>query len=190
MDVRTAIERRRSIRKYKNDSIDKSIIEDILDCGRLAQSAKNRQPWQFVVVTNKEKIKEIADLIIDNHTAEDDRYDIEILKSINTAVASANVIKQAPVLVLVFQPNDEGWSTGDNLSIGACIENMCLRAVELNLGSLWIRDIVYVKSKIANCVGKYDDKLILNSALAIGIADEQPVARPRKKLQDIIEWIE
>ena len=43
------IENRRSIRKYKADKINKELIEDIIYSATLAPSAKNRQPWKFIV---------------------------------------------------------------------------------------------------------------------------------------------
>ena len=46
---------RRSIRKYKDISVDKKIIEEILLAGSLAPSSKNRQPWKFVVVSGNAK---------------------------------------------------------------------------------------------------------------------------------------
>ena len=50
-----SIEKRRSIRKYKPDKIEKSVIEEIVKAGILAPSAKNRQPWKYIVYTGKEK---------------------------------------------------------------------------------------------------------------------------------------
>lgn len=40
---------RRSIRKYTSEPISRSIIEKIIDAGRVAPSAKNRQPWKYLV---------------------------------------------------------------------------------------------------------------------------------------------
>lgn len=57
MELKETIKNRRSIRKYKNTEISKEIIEDLIDCARLSPSAKNRQPWKFVIVTNTIKIK-------------------------------------------------------------------------------------------------------------------------------------
>ena len=51
------IENRRSIRKYKADKINKELIEDIIYSATLAPSAKNRQPWKFIVYQGKEKDK-------------------------------------------------------------------------------------------------------------------------------------
>ncbi len=47
MELKETIKNRRSIRKYKNTGISKEIIEDLIDCARLAPSAKNKQPWKF-----------------------------------------------------------------------------------------------------------------------------------------------
>ena len=51
------IENRRSIRKYKVDKINKELIEDMIYSATLAPSAKNRQPWKFIVYQGKEKGK-------------------------------------------------------------------------------------------------------------------------------------
>ena len=62
MEMLKSIEERRSIRSYTNEKLSRKIIEDILECGRLAPSAKNRQPWYFVIVENNTKDK-IANMI-------------------------------------------------------------------------------------------------------------------------------
>ena len=50
------IENRRSIRKYKPDEIERKLIDEIIYSASLAPSAKNRQPWKFIVYQGKEKI--------------------------------------------------------------------------------------------------------------------------------------
>ena len=51
------IENRRSIRKYKPDELERKLIEEIIYSASLAPSAKNRQPWKFIVYQGKEKDK-------------------------------------------------------------------------------------------------------------------------------------
>lgn len=75
---------------------------------------------------------------------------------------------------------------GDNLSIGACVENMCLRATDLGIGSLWIRDTACVSEGIAKFLGH--ENMELNCALSLGYSDQSPKMRPRKNLEDIVEW--
>ena len=186
MDVLNAIKERRSIRDFKSDEPSKEIIEDILNCGRLAPSAKNRQPWYFVVTRGEVKNK-IADLMINLSKRANSREERARMGCPSSVNSTAEVIKEAPILVLVFRERDNNWIIGDNLSIGACVENICLRAQELGLGSLWIRDTVYVASEIADLVNHSD--MELNCAILLGYADESPRQRPRKKLEDIVEWV-
>ena len=56
MELKEAIIKRRSIRKYKSEDVPNNIIEDLIDLARFAPSAKNRQPWKFMIVRNKVKI--------------------------------------------------------------------------------------------------------------------------------------
>ena len=64
METLKVIQERKSIRSYTSQKLSKELIEDILNCGRLAPSAKNRQPWYFVVVEKNIKNK-IADLMLE-----------------------------------------------------------------------------------------------------------------------------
>lgn len=130
MNTIDSIGNRRSIRDFKNDSISKEIVEDILNCGRLAPSAKNKQPWYFVIVKDEIKDK-IADIMINYTLNNDDTIERKTLGYANSVNPTANIIKQAPVLILIFREKDDNWIVGDNLSIGACVENMCLRATEI-----------------------------------------------------------
>lgn len=185
METQKAIEERRSIRSFKKDDISRDVVEDILNCARLAPSAKNRQPWYFVILRNDMKDK-VADLMIEYTQNIDEREERKKLNVPSSVNPTANVIKQAPILVLIFRQKDDNWLVGDNLSIGACVENMCLRATDLGLGSLWIRDIVYVSEQVAQMLGHGD--LELNCAVSLGIPNQNPKQRPRKELKDIMEW--
>ncbi len=185
MNTIEAIENRRSIRNFKADKISKEIVEDILNCGRLAPSAKNRQPWYFVIVQDEVKNK-IADMMINYTINKDDTNERKKLDCASSVNPTANVIKQAPILVLVFREKNDNWIIGDNLSIGACVENMCLRATDLGIGSLWIRDIVYVSEDVTKMIGHGD--LELNCAVSFGVPNQNPKQRPRKELKEIMEW--
>ncbi|MCI8833119.1 MAG: nitroreductase family protein [Clostridia bacterium] len=68
MELKETIKNRRSIRKFKDTEISKKIIEDLIDYARLAPSAKNRQPWKFVIVTNTIK-NQIADIMLEKENS-------------------------------------------------------------------------------------------------------------------------
>lgn len=177
MEFESVIRNRRSIRKFKPNQIETVVIEQLIECARLCQSAKNRQPWKFMVLKDDSK-NNIADIMLGY-------FDQKKSNSYNNSSrSSANIIKQAPVLFLIFQDFDENWQIGDLLSIGAAIEHICLEAVNLGLGSVWIRDTVYTEDLIAQSVGYPELKLV--SAIAIGIPAETPNARPRKSTTEIM----
>lgn len=122
---------------------------------------------------------------IENHNILEEDEEAGRLYSV---IPSANVIKAAPVLIVIFKEKDDKWIIGDNLSIGACVENMCLRATELGLGSLWILDTEFVANDIAEMLNHED--MECSCCLAIGVPNQNPKQRPRKDLKDILEWYE
>ena len=187
MELSIVVKNRRSIRKYKDINIPNEIIEDLIDFARLAPSAKNRQPWKFVIVKDKTK-NEIANIMSEKEEKSKVDLKTKIYNANSSVEATANIMRQAPILILVFRPKEDNWIIGDSLSIGAAIEHVCLRATDLGLGSLWIRDIVYTKKEITDLVGKSDMELI--SAISIGYPDENPNQRSRKKINEILEWYE
>lgn len=60
MDVRLAIASRREVREYASEPLPVDVVDRILDAGRLAGSAQNRQPWTFVVPQSQERIERLA----------------------------------------------------------------------------------------------------------------------------------
>ena len=157
------IQSRRSIRNYKTDIIDKQDILDILTAGIQAPSAKNNQPWRFVIVNDEIKNKignKMVELYGPNKTAE--------------------VIKTVPYLILIYNKDNEYFN---NLSIGACRENMILEAESKGLGTLWIGYIKKIEDYVKELVN-VDYELV--SALAIGIKNENPIARPRLNLEEVL----
>jgi nitroreductase len=62
MDAIEALRTRRSIRAYTAEAVARNVIEEMVDCARLAATARNDQPWEFVVVTEREALGRIAGL--------------------------------------------------------------------------------------------------------------------------------
>ena len=174
---------RRSIRKYNQKEIPKETILKILEAGRLAPSAKNRQPWHFVVLQGMKK-DNIADLM-EKYADFAEKEDYEKQNCKSSIRGTAKVIKQAYVLILIFKDVDDNWIIGDNLSIGACVENMLLYATDIGLGSLWIRDTYCISKEMSELYSKDKE---LSCAVALGYPEENPPMRPRKDLNSIVDW--
>lgn len=179
MEFDQVVKNRRSIRMFQQQSVETEKITALLDCARLCQSAKNRQPWRFMVLT-KDRKNRVADIMLKLF----EKNDVELPGYMNSSKNSANIIKNAPVLILVFIPKDEDWIKSDLLSVGAAIEHICLKAVDEGLGSVWIADTVYTRDEICEELEIKDNLLV--SGIAIGYPDEAPLPRPRKGLEEII----
>ncbi|MGD0336133.1 MAG: nitroreductase family protein [Candidatus Omnitrophota bacterium] len=62
MEILEAIKKRRSVREFFDRPVPKELVEEIIDAGRFAATARNIQPWEFIVVTRKDTLKKIAQL--------------------------------------------------------------------------------------------------------------------------------
>ena len=170
MELKDVMETRRSIRHYNDKEVPLEVIQDILNCGILAPSAHNRQPWSFIIVEqDKELKKKIAYLLKEGTDV--------------TVNLTSKVIEECSALILVY--GDITDELFDIQSIGACIQNMCLRATDLGLGSLWIGYILRIENQLKE-IFKTDKKLV--AALALGYTDKIPGKRPRVELKDISMW--
>lgn len=200
-----AIKDRRSIRKFKPDAISEMDLHTILEAGIAAPSSKNRQPWHFTVVRGdaKEELAQVMERGLNLEIKAHEPFLPDSMKFINGAFTSVNVMREAPVVVLVS--NDRGRCTdfASNLSVdervaelcnvqsvAAAVENMLLAAQELGIGSLWICDIFFAYPELSEWMEKKNlSHGMLVAALAFGYGDEAPKARTRKSLHDVVTFI-
>ena len=191
------IENRRSIRKYKPDEIERRLIEEIIYSASLAPSAKNRQPWKFIVYQGKEKDK-LVDVMRHGINSEKTTHELmpEWAFAIPDAENTVRVMEEAPCLIAVLNTNQKTPFDSiedekriveicDSLSIGAAIENMILTATSYGLGTLWIANTCFAYNELIDFI-ETDSQL--TGIVAIGFANEAPAKRPRKPVADIVEY--
>ncbi|MGO0903996.1 nitroreductase family protein [Clostridioides difficile] len=195
--ISDSISKRRSIRKYKNQSISHETIEKIIEAGINAPSSKNRQPWHFVVVTENEKesmlkamSKGIQNEIDDNGLLPESRqhiaganYTVEIMEQAPVTIFILNKLGKSPLESLSAEKRF--YEMANIQSIGAAIQNMSLMAVELGLGSLWICDVYFAYRELCEWL---DTGNQLVAAISLGYPDEEPSMRPRLPLSNVTEW--
>lgn len=193
-----AITNRRSIRKYQDKPVPRGMVEEIITAGMLAPSAKNRQPWKFVVVTGGAKEGMLAALIAGLAREKKEPFLAESACHLDGAEYTFSIMKQAPVVIFIINPlakkfgsflseEDRIAEICNTQSVGAAIENMALAATDLGLGNLWICDTFFAQRELDEWLNVEGE---LFAALAIGYAQEAPDARPRKDMESIVEWRE
>ena len=164
-EVENAIKSRRSIRKYSDTPIDKSLIIKMIETVCQAPSGKNLQPWKFVVVNNEKIRREISEL---------SKY--------------KKWMVTAPCYILVYMDNSLSYERiKDIQAIGACVQNILLMAHSLNLGSCWVGEIVRQDNTIKDILQISDNNLELMALLTIGYAMEDTQEKGwRRSINDSI----
>jgi nitroreductase len=107
---------RRSIRKYKQQAVEREKIQKILQAAMQAPSAGNQQPWEFIVVEDKQRLEQLS-----------------------LVSPYAGPVKNAPLTIVVLANKSamkfpENWQ----MDLSAATENLLLEAVHLGLGAVWL----------------------------------------------------
>ncbi len=160
MDAFTTLTTRRSVRKYKPDPIPHEMLLKLVDAGRLAPTARNVQPWEFVVVTEVARRKRLADI---------SEY--------------GKFIAEAPACIVVLsRPTRYYLEDGS-----AATTNILNAAAALGLGSCWVAGDKkpYAADVVAACGAPSEMNLV--ALIAIGYAAEVP-APSKRPLNEVVHW--
>jgi nitroreductase len=158
MDALEAIRKRRSIRQFTGEAIPKADLEAIVDAGRLAATGNNRQPWDFVVVTDRTAIRRFLS-------------------------AGAWMEKAGAVIAVVMDPASRWWVEDGS----AAIENMLLAGTALGYGVCWVEgDALPREEQFKTLLGVPAEKRLM-ALVPVGVAAEKPT-REKKPLENVLHW--
>lgn len=188
---------RRSIRKYRQDSISRDVITEVLEAAIAAPSAKNRQPWKYYVYEGEEKERLLIEMEA-GLVRERDSYRTlpESQHALPDAFNTLKIMREAPVLIIIENTNGISPFSAvdsehrvaeicDSLAIGASIQNILLTATEKGLGTLWIANTCFAYQELVDHIGI---KGQLIGAISMGVPNENPGPRPRKSFDEVIEF--
>lgn len=195
------IKQRRSIRNFKEKEINKETLKEIIQTGKYAPSALNKQPWKFIVITNKNfikdlsiKVKEELRKILKKRFIK--KFSIKELKDedifkllLAFAFSKEDIIFfNAPALVFILTKN----FLFNNESCACCAENMMIAAHSLGIGSCWIgfASVLGLKKQLLEKIG-VPEKHHIAAAIVFGYPKEYPGKPSIRRIgSDIIKWIE
>ncbi len=149
-----------SIRTYTTQQVERNIIEQIIDCARLAPTAMNDQPWDFVVLTDKEGLRRIPPML-----------------------GHAEFIANAAFAVLVLaRPTDYGVE-----DCCAAVENLLIAGVAYGLGSCWVAGTKQAYGPaVAKAFGAPEDRQLI-AIVSFGYPAEEPQIEKRP-LAEVLHW--
>lgn len=205
LTVSEAINQRRSIRNFRSDPVSDDAIYAILEAARLAPSGSNRQPWRFIVVTDKDEKKRLRKICFDQAFIEEapvvfvccvdlaayakaarekrsqefiDYGVIETLSGYLADPAVRELFLNAPDTDL----NVHFPSAMANTYIAA--EHMVLTATALGLGSCWVGAIGSAEEM--NALFHLPPNTLAVAVLPVGHPVKIPPPRPRISLDSIL----
>ena len=169
MDTWDAIRARRNVRQYTDQPIAREHLERICEAGRRAPSSQNWQPWNFVVVTGRDQLTELATAF---------------------PQGARHIAGSAATIALVArQPEDERHHNWMLYDFGQATANMMIAAADLGIGSghAGVRD-----QELAQRILGFPDGYLVVYLIGLGYPADRPlrpIARPnRRPFDEVVHW--
>ena len=158
MDALEAIRKRRSVRAYTGAPIPREDLLTIVDAGRLAATGGNRQPWEFIVVTDRDTIDQLT-------------------------VAAEWMDKAGAIIAVVMDESSRWWREDGS----AAIENMLLAGTALGYGSCWLEGwTLRLEDDLKAILDVPAEKRLL-TLVPFGVPAEWPT-KEKKSLEEVLYW--
>ena len=186
MEFQEVINKRHSIREYETKQIPKSILKKLIINAGKAPSAKNEQPWNFYVITNKKKRDYLSNILHKefNKISKKEKLSPNLIKIASKFYQNMG---NAPNIIFVYSNNKE---FNKIVSISCAIENLMLSATALGLGTCWIGTFKDKEKEISKLLNIPNNKELIASII-IGYPKKGyvPLKRDKKKLNEICKLI-
>jgi nitroreductase len=161
MNLLETILTRRSIRDYESKPILRESLQKILEAGRMAPSAMNKQPWHFIVVTDDELKAELSNGLM------------------------RRFIKKAPITIIGCAHQDRIGGRWSKISTAIALQNMVIAAWSLGIGSCWIGAFNEEKVKRLLAIPKKWDVVAL---IPFGYPAKIPQPKRKKPVEKISSY--
>jgi nitroreductase len=159
-DIIEAMKTRRSIRTYTSQPVERKIIEEIIDCARLAPTSMNDQPWDFIVITGKDDLARIPKIL-----------------------GHAEFIANAAFCVLVLA-RETDYALEDCC---AATENLLVAAEAYGLGACWVAGARQAYAPVVTKAFGAPEGHNLISIVSVGYPAETPKMEKRA-LAEVLHW--
>jgi nitroreductase len=171
---------RRSVRNYKAKQISDSVIKELLKAGAMAPSAEDLRPCRFVVIKNRDRIRELSDAVKETLGS-------DVLEELaaDTPMKEDVIFYGAPLLILIFA--ESGIFRETDCALAA--QNMMLRAYDLDVGSCFIgwANVLRERRDILRSLGVKEQQ-DLYCALIFGYPKEWP--KPKDREAEVVNIVE
>ncbi|HPG41998.1 MAG TPA: nitroreductase family protein [bacterium] len=208
MELKQAIEKRTSIRKFTDEPVPIDDLKEMVRCAGMAPSVNNSQPWKFIVITNQNILQAMVRAVqikIDTlfpNTAGKEAALKTTLNSYSTIFVNAPAviaIAASPYEAVADKLLASSFLTHDDLndlrsypdiqSIGASVQNILLAAVDMGYGACWLSGLLVAREELEKLL-KIEDSWKLVTFVAVGKPTGQPKPKDKKSLDEIFSLVE
>lgn len=185
--------------------VKKSDIRLILKAGQAAPSAKNRQPYFFIVIKNKKRLKEIAKAAVIGRQKQFKGWNAEkaqeMIKGNNYLNSNDGIISKATLAILILKNSDPDYKEAsakeldikEEQGVACAAYSIMLAAWSLGLGSAWLCSPLYIKEELKIILEKYGVTWRENweprVIIPIGYPKIKLIKPKRKQLNEISHFI-
>jgi nitroreductase len=163
---------RKSIRAYRDEPLPQEIVDTILEAGQHAPSARNLQPLEYRVITNKALINRLSDSIVKAV-----RSDPNAPPPPRGLPPNLGFFYGAPLLIIIIAPEDNHFAVSDG---ALAAQNIMLCAASLDLGSCFIGMARFIKKDPEVCQEIHiPDNMNIVATIICGYPAEDP--QPKQK---------
>ena len=209
MELKSAIEKRSSVRRFKNEEIPLDDLKEMVSLAGMAPSINNAQPWKFLAITNHDLLKKMAETV---HIKIEKIFPIESdangVKVRDKVDRFSTFFSEAPAVIAVL--NQPYASVADDMlddaaitprelnrlrnypdiqSVGAAVQNLLLAAVDKDNGACWLSGLMIAKKELEELLN-IEEPFSLVTCVAIGKPLSEAKPKEKKALNEIFELID
>ena len=202
MELNKAIEARKTVRKFTDGPVPVSDLKKMVKAAGLAPSVNNSQPWKFIAVTNPTKLQNMAQIVhqkIDKLYSSTDNLDSNLKATVDYF---STIFENAPSLIAVattsyqavsdkiknpplsHEEMNEQRNFPDIQSVGAAVQNLLLRAVDLGYGTCWLSGLMVAKEELEQVL-QIEAPWQLTTVVAVGKPAGDKKGREKKSVDEI-----
>jgi nitroreductase len=166
MDFKELIKKRYSVRAYRSDPVEDEKLEQVLDAARLAPTASNLQPFQFIVIHTTGRETEMS------------------------RIYKAAWFRKAPVVICACAVPSQAWSRMDDknyseVDVTIAMDHLILAATELGLGTCWIAAFDPAAARDVLGLPEGAEPVAFTP---LGYPADEPKAKQRKPLSKLVRY--
>lgn len=199
LTTREAIEKRRSIRKFKSEPVSDDVLSELLDGARLAPSGSNAQPWRFKIVKDRDTKEKLVKAAYDQDFIAGAPVVIACCADIggymNGVVSGLQDLGRIGavedrIVHIILERTDrmqkmsfDQFSQRIAFNVAIAIEHIVLRALDFGLGTCWVR---LIDEQAIRTIFGWDETVSVVALLPVGYPDESPAPRKRRTIEEIV----